>query len=228
MAGGGARWKMYMAVFLMLAAVVSGYAVWRQLSRHENFEEVKDDDNDSSSKAKAKAKAAKEVVEVDTQSGSSLGSSKEDYAKRKYVLTVFDTVLHRKATQTEVTKYAALDGEAAILSAIVADYDVLPQPTAASPASTSVPAASTPAPAPASAEVQPRDPDSSQPLAAVEEGFGSLGEPLPASNPTASTAKATTSEAAAGRVYLDREDVVKRLRSISAEVNQFYQMVQML
>lgn len=207
-----------MALFMVLAAAAATFAVWRQLTRRENFEgDEKEEKAPVAPSASASPEKDVAVVVPDKKAATSATSATEvvDYDRRRYVMSVFDTVLHRKATQSEVAKYIKLDGEPAMLAAIVSDFDMLP---GAKPPS--VPAAT----ASASAQTAARPPP-----AGVEEKFGSSSAAIVDDDvDEPGRPAAAPGESAVGRVYLDRQDVIKRLRAISTEINQFYQLVTML
>ena len=252
MAPPAARWKMYLALFLLLAAVAAGYAAWRQLAggaRQEKFQAGEPADA-AAPKPKPPPPPSPAGGDEPAAAQAADGGGGGDYAKRRYVITIFDTVLHRKATAAEVSKYAALQDEPTILGAIVRDYDALPSGGAGAgagappqqPQQPQQPPKASPGLSAAAAEPAPRDPSHTSPLADLAEGFGPISgdaqpQPQPAQAQPAQAQQQQQQPAPAPapaqpqpqlRVCLDRQDVLKRLRAITEEVDQFTQLVAMM
>jgi hypothetical protein len=184
---------MYVLVFVAIACVYAGYAWYTYKRRPENFEDA--EDAATAVAAPVAAAAAKKNPDPPADAG----AADETMKSRKYVMRIFDVVLHRKPTDAEIDKYAALGDESAIVSAIVRDQDSAP----------AVP------PAPASPTVEKLAPPEASPSSSVEyHEFGADDSP-PHHSP-------------GGKVCLDRGDLLSRLDTIRKEVLQFADMVRMM
>jgi hypothetical protein len=99
----GGKWKAYASVFVALAFVVVAYLLWGYLSkRQENFEVQQD-----------AAAREEEAVSDDV-----LGDA------NTIVERAFKTILRRRPSVEELTKYAALGSEDSIIAALVNDFKV--------------------------------------------------------------------------------------------------------
>lgn len=103
---------MYAAAFVALGVVILSYCAWQGkwwkhiksfLTGAEGYQEPKEELNTSS-----------------TATPSTLSS----YDARLYVLQTFDTLLNRKASEDEVAKYSALPSRERILADIIKDHDL--------------------------------------------------------------------------------------------------------
>jgi hypothetical protein len=108
------RFLLYLFVFVVLAAVVVGYAAWCHV--HAKSNESFDDGKDG---AKPAAPPPPHLPKPPGEAGADDDST---YDSRLYVLQTFDSVLRRKPSDPELTKYSALGSNSAIMSAIVRDY----------------------------------------------------------------------------------------------------------
>lgn len=175
------------------------------------------------------------------------------YDAKMYVMSVFNTMLHRNPTATELDKYAGGgDGatdEAAIVRRVLSDYDVL-KPTdadrlrdagtgdapAATPALVQPPA---PAPAPAQASVAPSDAYCNMcPYESVDAAPACTPTPPPpapaplppppppppAAPPLAPLEQCPTSSPSQV-VCMDKADVLQRLDAIRAQVSHFQSLL---
>jgi hypothetical protein len=106
--GGGRRWRAYAAVFVVAAFLVVAWFMWKHLhKRQENFED-----------AAAVAESAREDAE-DGEDG-----QRDDDGKEGLVQAVFHTVLRRKPTSGEISKYSSIASRSKLVDAIVRDYKV--------------------------------------------------------------------------------------------------------
>jgi hypothetical protein len=104
------RFVMYLLVFLGLAAVILGYAAWVYAS-------------DKAKKTEAFRDASThDAADDDPKNDDVAKAGRASYDARLYVLQTFDSVLHRKPTEEELSKYSSLAPQSAIMAAIVADY----------------------------------------------------------------------------------------------------------
>jgi hypothetical protein len=139
-----------------------------------------------------------------------------EYNHRKFVINLFDTVLHRKARPEEIAKFSKLPSESAILAAVVKDYDVLPS--------------SSQAPKPAAAPSSDAD-ASKDAVDVTKESFTSepQGMEIGGLGPAPINFGALTDTIKGdGKVCIDKTDLIARLRSITTEANQLYHYILML
>lgn len=104
------RFVLYLLVFVALAAVILGYALWVHMSSSstERFDD-------------APAMPRPPGESTSNKHKDDLGQS--TYDARLYVLQTFDSVLRRKPTDAELDKYSRLGANSAIMDAIVRDFD---------------------------------------------------------------------------------------------------------
>ena len=237
---------MYAVMFTAVLAAYALYALWRYLKPHEKFTE-----------------------------GPALGA----YEAKMYVMSVFDTALHRKPTEAEIAKYSKYGSESKILAAVVTDFsDVISEcaddsdaeaaaatvddkeehhdeeerhdkgeqrkgeqrkgehrnDAVVADADSDCSSDSKSAPAPASrAPPAPYAPRDGELLHDCEEDAGD--DPGVRRHPPSSHHHHHRRGGRGGggggdeeRVYLDKADVLARLRTISHEVKQFTKMVELM
>jgi hypothetical protein len=202
---------MYVFLFVAIAIVYAGYAWYTYKKRPENFE---DSSSDAAPAAATKSEDASDHAHTSASAFASASAAKtpdppkdgvDDVVKsRKYVMRIFDVVLHRKPSDAELEKYAAFGSESSIVNAIVRDQDAA---TASPP----------PAPAPVAEakHVASSTTPEASPSSSVE--YHEFG--LDFDNGQASHG---------GKVCLDRSDLLARLDTIRKEVLQFTDLVKMM
>jgi hypothetical protein len=208
-----ASWQTYAVLGIVLFAVYAAYTAW---FRKEGFEEEEDATTALAVAKAGAAGAAGAGTAGATVSGETPLAPGTTYDNKVYVMKLFDTVLHRAATPDEVDRYCKMGSEPRILKRFLRDNrcggddgsdsdsdadgdDRCPRPRRRR---CEVP---TPRPPPPSPRPPPDD--------KCGGGGGGRGD-----------GGGTT----ASRVCLDKDDLVRRLRGISAQVNQLYQYINML
>lgn len=90
----GAFPRLVLLVVLILASVTAAFYTWRTRDSLEGFE--------------------------DEEATSVLADGGADYAKRLYVMKLFDALLRRKATATEIERFTSMGNDTDILNAVLA------------------------------------------------------------------------------------------------------------
>lgn len=99
--------RLVLLLVLILASVTAAFYTWRSRDAMEGFQ----DD---------------EAIAVLADGGS-------DYAKRMYVMKLFDALLKRKATPRELEKFAAMKDDTQILNAVIETHRSSDDPPAQDP-----------------------------------------------------------------------------------------------
>lgn len=207
------RWMMYALVIVGVVAVYSAYAMWSYKSRREKFE------------------AAVPVGADDpaAQSGAPLTNKLSPYDARMYTIRTFETVLHRKPTDAELKKYAALATEDAIMKAIVNDLGDVGQAAKAAREGSCT-----------DAENSDESDESDESDSDDEDDAPPPPKPKKAPKPIPSSAKDYRSceyddeppepvdDCSSGRVCMDKKDVIARLNAIDREIRLFRKLVLMM
>lgn len=241
MASSTNRWKMYLVMFMALAIAYAAYAMWSYLNKREAFEDESTSSDDATATTKKDDAPKSKSTSVDAASPQ---PADDKYGNRMFVISLFNTVLHRKPTQEEIDKYSVVGSEAQIMSRIVKDFHVmigddiddqcnddndddddddddaskpkLKPPTKPMPKPKQQKPITQPTPPVGKPEPEPHCPIS-VPMEAVD---GNSQH----SNRTG-RAEACTDD---HRVCLHKNDVMARLNAISSEVQQFAKLVSML
>jgi hypothetical protein len=113
---------LYLAVFVALAAVLVAYYLY-STHKSESFSQDTDD-------------VDKNVDKKDDEKDDTIQTTSNAYKTRVLVMRLFDTLLMRKASESEIEKYSAIVGEENIVKKIIRDYKVDDKAVAHAAAST--------------------------------------------------------------------------------------------
>jgi hypothetical protein len=265
------QWSAIAWVLVIVIASYVSYIIFVRNGSTENFSEERDDDEDtdtertvtSSRKKKGQQRRRQRrenddrVAEAyaDDQSNKVEKEKENEYAKRIYVMKLFETLLKRSATDHEIDKYASLRSENQILIGVLVDFQLGPSDStdSSSPSATSV-ARDQPSPATGGnenkTEIREEDEDGTAsnesddeynvttsnnvlPHDASAPAVNSVGIYGSSDNITGYGGKILASKPTpphrpgGDRVCIDKEVLLKRLKNASTEIDQLFHFVSM-
>lgn len=240
------RWKVYVVMFTALMAAYAAYALWAYMRRQEHYSEPStkskkadrgDTDRDGNGNDDTDDDNGEDGNDDDGGDDAKGGDAKHDdlYHAKLYVMKVFDSNVHRKPTESEITRYSALGSHKKIYHAIMRDHrsdnvtndgadtshvdddehddDHNAEYTKSSNKSTKT-----------ATNTKPKKPANEPEGYAAPSLHGGLHEDDEVDDgiPTSSIAKKGS------KVCLDKADVLSRLSAISTDIKQFQRMVEMM
>lgn len=234
-------WPAVLAVIVIAILIYGGYLLFSSPRFMESFKQGEDEE-DVGGGVTGPSSTDNTPTQIQQQ------PDKETlYKRRLHVMKLFETLLGRAATNDEIEKYSAKGGEGAILAAISADYNLMNDGDTNTDKTVPDKHAPPPPPPPHAGHVRvnhEHDQDYQEEDEEEEEEEDNEEKKNDARAPLNSNtaAKGMRSDGALGfgakfmggdqvdmrgRVCVDKEDVLNRLKAASTELKQLYHLISM-